>query len=541
MTLFTLFIKRLVRNYLFGSSAAVLGVGSVLLFSTLEVSVRETWILLGVMISSLMIMFSFELALFYRHIGPIRRAFSEGEPGILVLKQAYIQTHRFPILSVQRIFGPHLFGLAVPSGTMLYLLIRKGTVSIPMDYLWLGAAGALLVASMHALIEFFLTNHAIRPVLVHLRQQSAVLHQTDLSLDGQVLVSIQRKFQLSAFLIGTFPLFLFMLASQIRLSDLPEGYTADYYKWAAIILAVCVAFSSLGAWLLSRDVKEPIRDLYASLDQVRNGDFETAAPDIYTDEFSQLVAGFNHMVRGLKFREQMNNQLISSYFTTLAAALDARDPYTAGHSERVARYSVLIGTEAGLPEAEMELLQKAALLHDIGKIGVRDTVLLKEGRLTDEEFELIKLHPVLGENILKQIEPAEALAAILPGVRSHHEQYNGRGYPDRLAGEDIPLLGRIIAIADAYDAMTSDRPYRKGMPVEKALGILEEGSGTQWDPAFTPLFIRQMRASATPLEAAGREGRSAMQAAAGSESGPAVPAGSGSEQRSLASAASDAG
>ncbi|NOU73133.1 HD domain-containing protein [Paenibacillus sp. LMG 31458] len=147
-------------------------------------------------------------------------------------------------------------------------------------------------------------------------------------------------------------------------------------------------------------------------------------------------------------------------------------------------------------EQELDLLNKTALLHDIGKIGVRDDVLLKESRLTNEEFEQIKLHPVLDESILKQIEPAEAMAPLLPGVRSHHERYNGGGYPDGLKGLDIPEFGRIIAVADAFDAMTSDRPYRKGMPIEKALAILAEGKGTQWDPVSLKgslMFIRFKR------------------------------------------------
>ena len=154
----------------------------------------------------------------------------------------------------------------------------------------------------------------------------------------------------------------------------------------------------------------------------------------------------------------MNEQLLQSYFSTLAAALDARDTYTAGHSQRVASYALMIGRSAGLDSHELDVLHKTALLHDIGKIGVPDNVLLKEGRLTDEEFDQIKLHTVMGENILRQIEPLEAMAAFLPGVRSHHERYDGKGYPDGLSGSDIPQMGRIIAVADAYDAMTSIVP-----------------------------------------------------------------------------------
>jgi HD-GYP domain-containing protein (c-di-GMP phosphodiesterase class II) len=120
---------------------------------------------------------------------------------------------------------------------------------------------------------------------------------------------------------------------------------------------------------------------------------------------------------------------------------------------------------------------------------VPDSVLNKEGKLSVEEFDLIKLHPVLGESILKQVQPARAMAPLLPGVRSHHERYDGSGYPDGLRGEGIPFFGRIIAVADAFDAMTTDRPYRKGMSFEKALLILRQGMGTQWDPMLVQLFL----------------------------------------------------
>jgi len=195
------------------------------------------------------------------------------------------------------------------------------------------------------------------------------------------------------------------------------------------------------------------------------------------------------MVEGIQGRDQENEQLLDSLFTLFAATLDARDPYTAGHSLRVAEYSVEIARAAGLADDQVELLRKSALLHDIGKIGIRDDVLLKEGRLTGEEFDKIKQHPVIGVHILSQVHLPEKLQPILPGVKYHHERYDGKGYPEGLAGESIPVFGRIMAIADAYDAMTSDRPYRKGMPVAKALAILEEGSGTQWDASFTQLFL----------------------------------------------------
>lgn len=489
MQIYRKFLRNLLLNYIMGSGIAVVVVGGVIISTTLTISNAEMVRVFFIMITSLCVMMLAEIAVFRRHMKPIREMLEQETPDLATIREAYLQTHRFPALSVMRIMGPHFLGLSIPAMTMASIGIARGWLSLPVFYIGLAGIGAVLVASMHALLEFFTTAQAIRPVLIHIRELGQRIYGEDVSLDGRVIVSIQRKFQLSAFLIGTMPLFLFSLATQIRLISQSSDMTVDYWKWAGIILLLGVGFSSLGARMLARDIQQPIGDLYKAMKEVQSGDLQVRASDLYSDEFSRLVAGFNHMVKGLETREKMNNQLLQSYYSTLAAALDARDAYTAGHSTRVAKYSLLIGRAVDLNEQELDLLNKTALLHDIGKIGVRDDVLLKESRLTEEEFEQIKLHPVLGESILKQIEPAEAMAPLLPGVRSHHESYDGGGYPDGLKGLDIPEFGRIIAVADAFDAMTSDRPYRKGMPVEKALGILAEGKGTQWDPWFAQRFI----------------------------------------------------
>lgn len=487
------FLLQLVYNYVFGSTVAVLGVGGIIIFSTLKLPQGEGFVLGVILFASLLIMLACELFVFYRHAKPIQVAFLSDQPTAEQLRKAYIQTHRFPVLSLKRTFGPHLLGISVPAIAMSYIFIQMEWLSFPYYYIGLASVGALLVASMHAMIEFFLTARAIRPVVTYMRNKHVALYGQDLTLGGQVFASIRTKFLLSAFLIGTLPLLLHSLAAQIRLEGLDGGGTSAYWQWAGIILVIGVFFSLFGASLLSRNIEDPIHKLQAAMIAVQNGHYDTRAEDIHSDEFSKLVAGFNHMIEGLQERDERNKQLHQSYFFTLAAALDARDTYTAGHSERVAEYSVAIGEQAGWPQTEIELLRKSALLHDIGKIGIRDSVLLKDGKLTDEEFNQIKAHPGLGENILKQIEPADAMADLLPGVRSHHERYDGRGYPDGLAGEHIPLLGRVIAIADAFDAMTSDRPYRKGMTREHALAILKEGKGTQWDPALIELFINSLR------------------------------------------------
>ena len=163
---------------------------------------------------------------------------------------------------------------------------------------------------------------------------------------------------------------------------------------------------------------------------------------------------------------------------SLTSVIDAKDSYTFGHSERVARIGLELGRHMGLPEEELSDIYLAGLLHDIGKIGIRDTVLLKTSQLTPEEFEHIKEHPVIGYNILAGLRP---LRNLLPGVRSHHERYDGKGYPDGLAGERIPLLARILAVADSYDAMSTKRPYRDGLTRASVEEQFRKGAGTQWD------------------------------------------------------------
>ncbi|MEK0313450.1 HD domain-containing phosphohydrolase [Cohnella sp. 56] len=487
------FLARLVLNYIVGSVIAVVGVGGTIITGSLSLPAGELRHLQIILLLSLGTMFLAEYFAFRLHIAPIRALFRAERPSLDELEAAYLRTHRLPSLAVARTLGPHMLGLSLPAIAMALLAIRLGWAELPYYYIGLAAAGAVLVACMHALIEYFLTAQAIRPLLGYIRRRGSELYATDISLNGHVLVSIQRKFQLSAFLIGTFPLLLFTLATQIRLNGWSADLGYDYWSWAGIILVTGVGFSSLGAWLLGRDVQQPIRELYEAMAEVQEGNLHKSASDLYSDEFARLTAGFNGMVGGLRTRERMNAQLLQSYYATLAAALDARDAYTAGHSQRVAEYSGVIGRAAGLSAEALDVLNKTALLHDIGKIGVRDSVLLKDGKLTDEEFEQIKQHPVLGESILLQVEPREAMAPLLPGVRSHHERYDGRGYPDGMRGEDIPRTGRIIAVADAFDAMTSDRPYRKGMAFDKALAILEEGRGTQWDPVYVELFVARMR------------------------------------------------
>ena len=190
-------------------------------------------------------------------------------------------------------------------------------------------------------------------------------------------------------------------------------------------------------------------------------------------------------------KENLLKQLRELLYTTVQAvsdALDEKDKYTHGHSKRVTLYSLILGRALNLDKSMLEKLQLAGLLHDIGKIGTPESILNKAGGLTHEEFSVIQKHPSKGREILKKIKQLSDIAFWL---RSHHEKYDGTGYPDNLKGEDIPLAARILAIADTYDAMTSDRSYRKGLPHEVAMAEIKRCSGTQFDPLIVEVFLKK--------------------------------------------------
>lgn len=188
-------------------------------------------------------------------------------------------------------------------------------------------------------------------------------------------------------------------------------------------------------------------------------------------------------------------EISENYMKTIAAlasAIDARDPYTKWHSENVTRYVIAIANEMRLNQQDVEQLRRAALLHDVGKIGIRDNILLKKEKLNNEEFEEIKAHPLKGEEILRSLS---FLRQAVLCIRHHHESFDGKGYPDHLRGHDIETGARILAVADTFDAMTTDRPYRKGLPLEEAVAELERKKNIQFDPDVVDVFIKILRQS----------------------------------------------
>jgi putative two-component system response regulator len=197
----------------------------------------------------------------------------------------------------------------------------------------------------------------------------------------------------------------------------------------------------------------------------------------------------NDMAREIKMQTEKLSRAYIQIVQALAASVDAKDRYTHGHSSRVAAYSREIARRAGLSDAEQDSIYMMGLLHDVGKIGIQDAIINKTGRLTDQEYAEIKTHPVVGYEILRNIEDYPEL---MVGARWHHERYDGGGYPDGLAGEDIPEVARIIAVADTYDAMTSNRSYRKALSQETVRVEIENCKGSQFDPRFADVMLEMI-------------------------------------------------
>ena len=211
--------------------------------------------------------------------------------------------------------------------------------------------------------------------------------------------------------------------------------------------------------------------------------------EVFSKRHAQLAINFEDELLA-KFNadhKDISGNRIFEIATSLAGAIDAKDPYTKDHSALVSKYSAALASAINLPEQEVERIKLGALLHDVGKIGIPETVLQKEGPLSDEEWSIMKQHPSIGAE--KVLMPNASLRDLIPIVKYHHERIDGTGYPEGLKNGEIPLAAKIVAIADTYHALTSDRPYRKGMSIEKAITILEEGAGTQWDADLVRTFV----------------------------------------------------
>jgi HD-GYP domain-containing protein (c-di-GMP phosphodiesterase class II) len=267
---------------------------------------------------------------------------------------------------------------------------------------------------------------------------------------------------------------------------------------SAVVAVLAGLLAMLAGALLARLITTPLRNLAEVTSAVAAGDLTRRVPVRTRNELGQLGENFNSMageieryIGSLRQALQENQELLVDAIRALAAAIDAKSPYTRGHSERVSEYAVAIGSHLGLDDDELRTLQISALLHDVGKIGIEDAILQKPGTLTEGEFAQMRAHPLKGAAI---VSPIKRLRDMLPGIRSHHENWSGGGYPDGLVGEAIPLVARVIAAADVFDAMTTHRPYQRALGSEFVYARIRELAGKRLDPAVVEAFFAALAA-----------------------------------------------
>ncbi len=253
-----------------------------------------------------------------------------------------------------------------------------------------------------------------------------------------------------------------------------------------LVVAALMFGAAIYAWFVSLEFARTFKRFFEACQAVSRGEITLRVEATGLSEVQELARAFNQLNESLDtsfshwiLASQENHQIFLSLIQAISEAVDARDFYMRGHSGRVTCYATLIAKEMNLPAPEVERIRISALLHDIGKIGIDDRILAKPGLLTEEEFEIMKAHPVRGAAMLR---PIPELADVIPGVELHHESLDGRGYPYGLQGDEIPLMPRIIAVADTFDAMTTHRPYQDAMDAEYVMRILRKLAGTKFDP-----------------------------------------------------------
>ncbi len=393
--------------------------------------------------------------------------------------------------------GGKPFGMlaAVVSLEPITALLRNASVR-DRTVLLVDAEGRILVSPEQGLVPGRLAD--ARALVAQFREIPPYLRTTE------SLLFLQARGSRSIHMLGTYTtipeLHMAVIATRGVAAASADAGARELTAQALSFMVGVALFSALFAWFFAAGITRPVRDLAESARAISRGDYQRTARPRGSSEIRALAEAFNLMaahiqqhINSIRLAAEETQQLFLGSIRMITAAVDEKDPYTRGHSGRVAKFAVILGEMLGLLPAEVELLRLAALLHDVGKIGVDDLILRKPGRLSPDELSLMRQHPSKGANILR---PVARLAGVLPGIEFHHEQLDGSGYPRGLRGEEIPLQARIIAVADALDAITTSRPYQSAQDLPFALRRIRELAGSHFDPRVVDA-----------LEAAVRSGR----------------------------------
>ncbi len=423
----------------------------------------------------------------------LERAFSAARDGRVYNGQALTvgegtSSRTIFLVSTPVMYGPRFLGMIAAVVDLRFLIRRlQGASSGGLTPYVVDAQGRLVAAATQG----FATGQDMKNLEI-------VRNFVDSGNKGQLAAT--KEFTLhdaknSEDMLGTYSVVTSLDWAVVVQKPQREAYRGIYeMQRTARLLALLAVLLSIGVSIFAaRRITNPLEVLTQFGRAIARGDFSERVHIRSRTEIGELAETFNsmsqeleHYVEDLKRAADENRALFMGSIQMLAGAVDEKDPYTRGHSDRVTRYSLLLAHEMDLPTPFVEILQISAQLHDVGKIGIEDHILKKPGALTAEEFEVMKTHTTRGANLLR---PVTQLAEMLPGIELHHESLDGRGYPYGLQGDQIPLLARVIAVADTFDALTTTRPYQNAHTPEQALQIVQNLAGKRLDPVVVAALL----------------------------------------------------